>query len=546
MRKILLAILAFAAFPMLAADLPDLTIDFNALAGTDPGLPYDATVFVANESTLAAAHDVVVTVDFPDGTKITGSAGVKCNISGPHVDCSVGDLAAGARENFSIQAIQIDRLDAPTVSFSASISGREQDLNPASNHISNGYTLTRTFPVTSVADSGTGSLRQAIDDANATDLGGAIVFRFDGPIPNAGWWTIAPKSALPQITTPLDIDGGSLARWRGSKANPLGPDVEITGNGVRESHGIDIHAPCGNTVSDLAVNGFSGNGINVESKNPCTQPNPLGDSFVVNRVTGCYLGVDPTGSGAISNGLRGIGVALQARVNDVFIISGNVLSGNLRSGVFVSSGPSCAITGNRIGVAANDDTPLPNGASGVFVATSGSTISGNVIANNHDFGIAVDRHTSYVDFGDNSIYANGVLGIDIGLDGPGSGEVTPPQLTRATYDAVTDQTTIEGIFSTGGSTFTPSFFVELYATDVFDAHQFVQGKRSLGSVTVTNGKPFTFTVHGDLRGQILSALGTREDLIHFFATPTGVPTILLTTLGLGFVTSEFSHGLIMN
>ena len=59
------------------------------------------------------------------------------------------------------------------------------------------------FVVTNTDDSGAGSLRQAILDANANP--GADTIMFD--IPGAGPFTISPLTALPEITDPVIIDG---------------------------------------------------------------------------------------------------------------------------------------------------------------------------------------------------------------------------------------------------------------------------------------------------------------------------------------------------
>ena len=53
-----------------------------------------------------------------------------------------------------------------------------------------------TYTVTSTADSGAGSLRQAITDANANPGADTIAFGIVG----SGVHTIAPASPLPQIT----------------------------------------------------------------------------------------------------------------------------------------------------------------------------------------------------------------------------------------------------------------------------------------------------------------------------------------------------------
>ena len=60
-----------------------------------------------------------------------------------------------------------------------------------------------TYTVTTTADAGAGSLRQAILDANANPGADTIAFGIVG----SGVHTIAPASALPQITEPVTIDG---------------------------------------------------------------------------------------------------------------------------------------------------------------------------------------------------------------------------------------------------------------------------------------------------------------------------------------------------
>ena len=60
-----------------------------------------------------------------------------------------------------------------------------------------------TYTVTTTADSGAGSLRQAILDANTN--AGADTIAFD--IPGSGIHTITPLTALPAITQSLTIDG---------------------------------------------------------------------------------------------------------------------------------------------------------------------------------------------------------------------------------------------------------------------------------------------------------------------------------------------------
>lgn len=65
------------------------------------------------------------------------------------------------------------------------------------------------FVVTTPADSGTGSLRSAIIDANASQDQSTIDFRIDPALSGNGPWTIALTSELPEINTPVIIRGFS-------------------------------------------------------------------------------------------------------------------------------------------------------------------------------------------------------------------------------------------------------------------------------------------------------------------------------------------------
>ena len=71
------------------------------------------------------------------------------------------------------------------------------------------------------ADSGPGSLRQAILDSNAA-TGATNTIEFD--IPGSGVQTIVPLSPLPAITNPVLIDGWSQPGYAGT------PLIEIDGS----------------------------------------------------------------------------------------------------------------------------------------------------------------------------------------------------------------------------------------------------------------------------------------------------------------------------
>ena len=100
-----------------------------------------------------------------------------------------------------------------------------------------------TLIVTSTSDSGAGSLRQAILDANGNP--GADVIRFN--VVGGGVQTIALVSSLPSITDTVTIDGYSQP---GASANTNPPDrgsnavlrIELDGQGTIGLTGLTVAA----------------------------------------------------------------------------------------------------------------------------------------------------------------------------------------------------------------------------------------------------------------------------------------------------------------
>src|SRR3954447_14420811 len=80
---------------------------------------------------------------------------------------------------------------------------RTHPLPPASAEPLEPRRLLATFTVTTTADAGPGSLRQAILDANG--VSGADEIRFDVPGSADAVRTIRPVSPLPSVTDPLTI-----------------------------------------------------------------------------------------------------------------------------------------------------------------------------------------------------------------------------------------------------------------------------------------------------------------------------------------------------
>ncbi|MFB3079708.1 MAG: hypothetical protein ACE1Y4_17060, partial [Lysobacterales bacterium] len=143
------------------------------------------------------------------------------------------------------------------------------------------------FTVTNTADSGAGSLRQAILDANAA--AGTDTIKFN--IPGTGPHTISPASALPEIDDTLAIGGYTQAGAAAATANAAATlMIELNGvNAGDDSHGLALNAD-NSVVRGLVINRFGRSGI-VINGNGCT-------------IQGNYIGTDPSGAQAQGNGFR--------------------------------------------------------------------------------------------------------------------------------------------------------------------------------------------------------------------------------------------------
>jgi hypothetical protein len=260
-----------------------------------------------------------------------------------------------------------------------------------------------TFTVANANDSGPGSLRQAILDANATPGADTIAFNIPGPSVH----TISPLSALPPLT---DDAGVTIDGYTQPGASPntlaLGDNavilIELNGASVGGAAiGLSVLSS-NNSLRGLVINRFD-RGVSLQN----------GPS---NRVSGCFIGTDPSGLVASPNR---IGVGLQSSYPGVVVVVGNliggadpgsrnIISGNssaipgdYSAGIVVGIGASDTIVaGNYIGTNAAGSLALPNGGGlvgdGVAVNVAANTLiggtaksAGNVIAGNVSAGINI-------------------------------------------------------------------------------------------------------------------------------------------------------------
>lgn len=276
---------------------------------------------------------------------------------------------------------------------------------------------TSIFTVTTTAPSGSGSLRQAILDANATSGNDDVVINFN--IPVAGVQTIAPLTALPTINVQVDLEGTTDA-----DGNPL---IELDGeDGGTSGSGLVFDRTKGTNsdvsqAKNLIIDRFAQSGIVIEGSGQTD-------------VTNCWIGTDATGEKARGNAGDGILVAN----NDAFITGSDtnptIISGNNAGIVISGSGVETVIfgcfigtdltgtkalgnatfgvedAGNQMLLGSNVGLPTVisgNGGVGVEIAGSGCYLRGTQIGTNKDGTAAIPN-------GSNGVELDGATGAQIG------------------------------------------------------------------------------------------------------------------------------------
>jgi uncharacterized repeat protein (TIGR01451 family) len=258
--------------------------------------------------------------------------------------------------------------------------------------------LLATFTVANVNDSGPGSLRQALVDANSALGDDDIEFQIPGP----GVQRVLLLTPLPTITDTVTIAGGTQ-----DPTSNL-PRVEIDGASAGTATGLRV-AATNVSIERIAIVNFSVDGIYIESSGTST------------NIVGVHLGVhaDGTtpggngGSGLFVNGASGVTVG---RAGSPYL---NVISGNQTAGItFDSNATSNIVLRSLIGVTSAGSQAIANGVGvllrgGASFNQLGSNLQGdgNVISGNTGLGISII---------DASSIGNVILGNAIGSNASGT------------------------------------------------------------------------------------------------------------------------------
>jgi hypothetical protein len=241
------------------------------------------------------------------------------------------------------------------------------------------------FTVTTTADSGPGSLRQAIVDSNANDPAESDTIGFN--IPGPGPHVITPTSGLPGIfSRNITIDGytqpGSSPNTRTPAQGGLDSVIRIVlsganfgnvGNGLTFGDLSSTPLAGTRTVRGIALNRFERQ-IRIEFNDPF-------NTVALLVVEGCYFGTDATGVAVPPLGLNGsIGVdtSIPVRIGGLSPAQRNLFAGptgntgNSGIGMRFTATASGVVQGNLIGTT-RDGTARQGYNLGVWVQTKTST-----------------------------------------------------------------------------------------------------------------------------------------------------------------------------
>ena len=277
-----------------------------------------------------------------------------------------------------------------------------------------------TYVVTSIADSGPGSLRDAIYLANADPVKDNIHFN----IPGIGPYQITLQTPLPEIVEPVILDATTQPEYAWND-----PKIIINGNGGT-INGISLSGnSSGSEVKGFVIVGF-------ENSNDY---NRLGVGIFAENtgrhvISGNYIGI--TADGGTTAGNR-TGIYLINSSDNV--IGGqtesdrNVISGNRRDGIVIDGGYSYSLSsegnsiiGNYIGTDPTGTLNKGNGGDGIGITyANNNTVGGpkdnlrNIISGNSGMGIAIIGHFNkiqgnYIGVGNSgTTIGNGSTGIRI-------------------------------------------------------------------------------------------------------------------------------------
>jgi hypothetical protein len=250
-----------------------------------------------------------------------------------------------------------------------------------------------TFTVTNTNDSGAGSLRDAMLQAEANKpFADTILFN----IPGTQAHTIYPLSQLPSLTDTMGvfIDGLSQPGASDGREPPRTATIKIEIHGAQAgpAHGLHVKSAY-NKIQGLAITMFDKNGIFIEGIP--TSPQSSCNTIRCNFIGMHHLGLSGSGNGVdLIQPWAGVYMDAppsggEATVNQIV---DNLISSNYACGAYC--GPAAwnnTISGNYIGTDKNGQNDYGNIRCGVVIdgGASYNWVYGNIISGNDGDGISV-------------------------------------------------------------------------------------------------------------------------------------------------------------
>jgi uncharacterized repeat protein (TIGR01451 family) len=348
---------------------------------------------------------------------------------------------------------------------------------------------------------------------------GSNTGQLNNPADGVGVFGTSANNAIQGNFIGTDITGSAILANTGPGVAVFGtPSATLIG-------GADPAA--GNVISGNGANGLYGVGVDIGSS---------GGGVVT--VQNNRIGTNAAGTAALPNANGGVNINNSNNHLIGTAGAGNLISGNGSSagqasnpgdgiGIFGASS-GIVVRGNLVGTDATGAAAIPNNAQGIALNTSGVNNvigdqlagplvpgAGNTVAFNTGSGINFNGGNGTVTIRSNSLFSNGVLGIDLGgggvtandnldADAGSNGLQNYPVLSDALADG-----TISGTLN---STPSLTFVIDFYANTSCDASGFGEGRRHLGTTSVTTNAAgnatFQVTVAPPIGSEVISATAT--------------------------------------
>ena len=297
-------------------------------------------------------------------------------------------------------------------------------------------------------DSGAGSLRQAITDANTS--GGKDYIHFNIPTTDPGYnagagiFSINVSTILPNLldTNGVVIDGTTQPGYVAGQK----PKIIVSGYGLPSPGSIFTisTASNGNTIRGLMLGGVAADILTINGDNNLIEKNEIrysstgygvkinstatGNFIYTNHIFGNHLDgiyLDAASGNSIWNNVIGLlpdyydppndpndGDGIQCILCTDNEITENVISANLGNGIYFSAATNNLIQNNFIGLTADGISDMGNGVHGIRIENSSSEneIFANLISGNTLDGIRLSGSGTTLNYVEKNLIGVGLAG----------------------------------------------------------------------------------------------------------------------------------------